>query len=155
MLHFLVFDLELDLKFLDRVSVLSDHIFVAQHLASFVVQVRLQFHQFCLEDSVLALEVLAELAIVAALSLQGVHYPLLLSLVLSILAVPHPLDFEPRAIYGHQVGLLLLIQGELEVGVLPLQHLEMQPKVVQLTLDALNLGLLSPQVVREHLVVRG
>ena len=91
----------------------------------------------------------------AALSLQGVHYPLLLSLVLSILAVPHPLDFEPSAIYGHQVGLLLLIQGELEVGVLALQHLEMQPKVVELALNALNLGLLSPQVVREHLVVRG
>ena len=91
----------------------------------------------------------------AALSLQGVHYPLLLSLVLSILSVPHPLDFEPCPINGHHVGLLLLVKGKLEVSVLPLQHLEMQPKVVQLALDALHLGLLSPQVVREHLVVRG
>ena len=120
-----------------------------------MVKLRLQLDQFGLEDSVLAFEVLAKLAIVAALSLQGVHDPLLLSLVLSILAVPHPLDFDPRAIYGHQVGLLLLVQGKLEVGVLPLQHLEMQSKVVQLALDALHLGLLPPQVVCEHLVVRG
>ena len=127
MLHFLVFDFELYLKFLDRVSILAYHIFMSQHLASLMVQLRLQLHQFGLEHPVLALEVLAELAEMAALSLQGVHYPLLLSLVLSILSVTHPLDFEPSPINGHHVGLLLLVKGKLEVSVLPLQHLEMQP----------------------------
>jgi hypothetical protein len=43
---------------------------MSQHLASLMVQLRLQLHQFGLEHSVLALEVLAELAVMAAFSLQ-------------------------------------------------------------------------------------
>lgn len=110
MLHFLVFDLELNLKFLDRVTILAYHIFVALHLTSLVVQLSLQLHQFRLENPVLAFQVLAELAEMTALTLQRVHDPLLLSLVFSILSVSYPLDFDPGPIYGHHVSLLLFVK---------------------------------------------
>lgn len=155
MLHFLVFDLKLNLKFLYRVTVLAYHIFVTLHLVSLMVQLSLQLHQFSLENPVLTLQVLAEQAEMTALTLQGVHNPLLLSLVLSILSVSYPLDFDPGPINGQHVRLLLFVKGKLEISVFPLKDFEMKHQIMQLALDTLHLGLLSPQVVSEHLVIGG
>ena len=125
MLHFFVFDLELNLKFLDRVTVLAYDIFVTLHLTSLVVQLSLQLHQFSLENPVLAFQVFTELAEMTTLTLQRVHNPLFLSLVFSILSVSYPLYFDPGPINGHHASLLLFFKGKLKISVFPLKYFQM------------------------------
>jgi hypothetical protein len=79
-----------------------------------------------------------------ALTLQRVYNPFLLSLVFSFLSVSYPLDFDPSPINGHHVSLLLFVEGKLKISVFTLKDLKMKHKIMQLALDALYLGLLSP-----------
>jgi hypothetical protein len=120
-----------------------------------VVQLSLQLHQFSLENPVLAFQVFTELAEMTTLTLQRVHNPLFLSLVFSILSVSYPLDFDPCPINGHHASLLLFVKGKLKISVFTLKDFQMKHQIMQLALDALHLGLLSPKVVSEDLVIGG
>ena len=79
-----------------------------------------------------------------ALTLQRVYNPFLLSLVFSFLSVSYPLNFYSSPINGQHVSLLLFVKRKLKIGVFTLKDLKMKHKIMQLALDALYLGLLSP-----------